>query len=221
MASHPEVAAAGELHALNDATLDAMEDYPEGLARMTPSQLSQLALAYGQRRPEAERQARFQTDKMPVNFEKIGLMVQAFPNAPIIHLRRSPLDNCLSCYVTHFKDGQRFSYDMEELGHYYRLYRGLMAMWHDVLPAGRILEVDYEALVAEPEPQIRKILDYCGLPWSENCLDFHNTKRSVDTASAVQVRKPLYSSSVGRWRRFEKQLGPLIAALGPLADTRS
>ncbi|MEM7170894.1 MAG: sulfotransferase [Pseudomonadota bacterium] len=221
LASHPEVSAAGELKAMNDATLESIPNYPEGLVQLSNERLARLAMAYDHRRPNCSDDVRYLTDKMPVNFEKVGLIIQSLPSAPVVHIRRSPLDNCLSCFITNFKEGQRFSYDLEELGHYYRRYHDLMELWRKVLPNGRMLEINYEDLVQNPEPEIRRLLDYCGLAWSGDCLAFHKNKRSVETASAAQVRKPIYSSSIGRWRRFEGHLAPLIKALGPLADISS
>ena len=116
----------------------------------------------------------------------------------MIHCRRDPLDTCLSCYALLFAHGHEFSYDLSELGHYYRLYQTIMAHWRKLLPAERILEVDYEMLVNDTETQVRRILDYCELPWNDACLNFHKTDRLVTTSSFDQVRSPIYKSSVGR-----------------------
>ncbi len=214
LASHPEVTAAGELKYLDDATLAVVQPFPQGLAQLDRDGLAAIAGRYRERLARISDGAPFVTDKMPVNHEKLGLIAAALPDAPIIHLNRGPMDTCLSCYQTLFAAGQRFSYDLTELGQYYRLYAALMEHWRRVLPAGRMLEVDYESLVAEPEPQIRALLAHCGLSWSDSCLSFHETSRPVRTASAAQVRRPLYRSSVERWRRYESHLGPLINALG-------
>jgi hypothetical protein len=136
------------------------------------------------------------------------------PNAKIIHTRRHPADTCLSCYTKLFNDGQEFSYNLIDLGRYYRAYDELMAHWRAVLAPGEMLELEYESLVSDMEAQTRRLLDYCGLEWDEACLRFHETKRTVATASVMQVRRPVYTSSVQRWRRYEKHLGPLFAALG-------
>jgi Sulfotransferase family len=137
----------------------------------------------------------------------------ALPNAAIIHAVRDGVDTCLSCFFKHFKDGQRYSYDLAELGRYYRHYRELMAHWHRTLPQGRILDVRYEDVVADLEGEARRILSHCGLDWDPKCLDFHRTERSVKTASASQVRRPLYAHSVGRRRAYEAFLAPLLAEL--------
>ena len=157
------------------------------------------------------------TEKSVSNFMYLGLVERLLPAARVVACVRDPLDTCLSCYTRLFRNGQAFSYDLTELGRYYRLYDELMAYWRAVLP-GRLLEIDYEVLVADPEPQVEALLAHCGLDWDTHCLAPHENQRAVRTASVTQVRRPLYGSSVARWRRFEAHLGPLIEALGPLAD---
>jgi len=127
------------------------------------------------------------------------------------------LDTCLSCYQIHFTVGQEFTYDLTDLGRYYRLYARLMDHWRAVLP-GRFLDLSYEDLVAEPEHRMRELLDFCGFEWDEACLDFHKIRRPVSTASAHQVHQPIYRTAVKRWKRYETHLGALRDALGPLAD---
>lgn len=139
-----------------------------------------------------------------------------FPKARIVHCRRDPLDTCVSCYFQNFARGQEYSFDLRELGRFYRDYRRLMAHWAEVLPVA-VLEVPYEALVADQEQVSRALLAFCGLDWDPACADFHRTDRPVRTASRWQVRQPMYRSSVARWRRYEKHLQPLIETLGPLA----
>jgi hypothetical protein len=138
-----------------------------------------------------------------------------FPGAVFIHARRHPLDTCLSCYRQYFTDAQNFSYDLDDLAHYYRQYRALMDGWHRELPAA-ILDVDYEALVGDLEGETRRIVDFCRLPWEDRCLDFHQSRRTVKTASAGQVRRPLYASSVHQWKNYEPYLRPLTDALADL-----
>jgi hypothetical protein len=123
----------------------------------------------------------------------------------------------VSCFATHFTTGHEHTYDLAELGRYYRHYRALMAHWHDVLPPGRIIDVHYEDLVADLEGVARRIVSHCGLAWDVRCLDFGRTERPVRTASATQVRRPIYKDSVGRWRKYEAFLGPLLAELEPSA----
>ncbi len=151
-------------------------------------------------------------DKMPMNFQHVGLIRLLFPKARIIHCRRDPRDTCLSCYFQYFQEGHSFSFDLAHLGFYYRYYVTLMRHWRDVLGI-EMLEVDYERLTSEPEPMMREIIAYCGLPWDDACLEFHKTKRPVLTASSAQVRQPLYQRSAGRWRNYKKHLGPLLKAL--------
>jgi len=150
---------------------------------------------------------------MPSNFLYIGLIHLALPNARIIHTVRNPLDTCISCFSKLFTLEQNYTYDLAELGRYYRRYQRLMAHWHQVLPQGRILDVHYEEVVADLEGQARRIIAHCGLDWDERCLAFHKTERPVRTASAIQVRQPIYNASIGRWRVHEPFLGPLLAEL--------
>ncbi|MEK9679959.1 MAG: sulfotransferase, partial [Rhodospirillaceae bacterium] len=135
------------------------------------------------------------------------------PGAKIIHCRRQPMDSCLSCYTQHFTSPLPFATKLENLGNYYRGYEQIMAHWHDVLPLD-ILDVAYEGMFGDHEAKAREILEFCGLEWDEACLQFHLTERTVKTASIWQVRQPLYSSSVGRWRRYEGHLAPFKEALG-------
>lgn len=153
-------------------------------------------------------------DKMPGNFVYVALIHLMFPRARIIHAVRSPVDTCFSCYATLFQKGPNFSYDLAELGRYYRRYSDLMAHWHSILPADRILDVRYEQLVDNFDPEARRLLDFCGLAWDDNCHTFYLTRRVVTTASVAQVRKPIYRSSVGRSTRFARHLDPLFRELG-------
>jgi tetratricopeptide (TPR) repeat protein len=152
-------------------------------------------------------------DKMPNNFSHVGLIHTMLPNAIIVDVRRHPMDSCFSTYKQYFAEGQSFSYDLTDLGRYYRCYLSLMDHWDDVLP-GKVLHLQYEELVRDPEANIRRLLTHCGLDFEPACLAFHETKRPVRTASAEQVRQPLYASGVGYWRHFESELEPLRRALG-------
>jgi hypothetical protein len=141
------------------------------------------------------------------------------PNARIIHMRRDPVDTCVSCFSKLFAENLPYAYDLGELGRYYRAYEDLMAHWRAVLPEGVVLDVRYEEVVADLEGQTRRILDHCRLEWDARCLDFHDAARPVRTASVAQVRQPIYASSVGRWRAYEAFLAPLNSALrGEAAD---
>lgn len=157
------------------------------------------------------------TDKMMDNFKYLGLIVRAMPEARIIHVMRSPLDTCLSCFTQYFSTSVPYSYDLSELGRYYRAYHALMEHWRRVLPGDRILDMEYEALTREPARQARRMIGHCGLEWEEACLDFGQVQRLIETASVVQARRSITSDSVGRWKKYEKHLKPLIAELGGLA----
>jgi tetratricopeptide (TPR) repeat protein len=151
-------------------------------------------------------------DKLPYNFLYCGYILAALPNAKLIHLTRHPLDTCYAVYKTLFFGAYSFSYDLDELASYYISYRRHMAHWHAVMP-GRILDVSYEALVREPETQVRGIIDWCGLPWEASVLDFHRQEGPSMTASAMQVRQPVYTDSIDSWRRAEARFAPLKARL--------
>ena len=160
--------------------------------------------------PNAERMV----DKTLGNFLYAGLIHLALPNARLIHARRDPADTCVSCFSQLFAGEFRYSYDLGELGRYYRAYAALMEHWRRVLPPSLMLEVQYEDLIADFEPGARRIVAHCGLEWNEACLTFHESERPVRTFSAVQVRQPVYATSVGRWRNYESHLGPLLRELG-------
>lgn len=221
LASHSQVAAGGELPYLRRLELDFADltgssaAFPAAVAELGAADFAALGRDYAARLAAlAQGQART-TDKAPLNFKYLGLLALMLPAARVLHCRRAPLDTCLSCFTTLFAPGRvPFSYDLEELGGYHRLHDDLMAHWRQVLPPGQeAIEVDYEALVAEPEPACRALLAALGLPWEDGVLRFHERKGAVATASAVQVRSPISGRSVGRWRRYEAQLGPLKTAL--------
>ena len=151
------------------------------------------------------------------NFNHVGLIHLMCPRAAIIDVRRHPLGCCFSCYKQLFARGVNFSYDLEELGRYYRDYVGLIEHFDAVLP-GRVYRVHYERLVDDPEAEIRKLLDYCGLPFEPQCLQFYENPRVVQTISSEQVRRPIYGDSVDQWRHYEPWLAPLKAALGDLVE---
>jgi hypothetical protein len=158
--------------------------------------------------------ARFITDKMPGNFLHIGLLQLMLPHARIIHTQRDPMDCCFSCYALRFAAaGHEYCYDLSTLGRYYVRYSEMMQHWHAVLPPGRILNVRYEDMVSDLEGQTRRLLDYIGLPWDPACLKFYENKREVSTASVMQVRQPIYNTSVARWKHFQKHLAPLLDTL--------
>jgi tetratricopeptide (TPR) repeat protein len=156
----------------------------------------------------------FFIDKMPNNFPSIGFLHLILPNARIIDARRYPLDSCLSCYRQLFARGQNFTYDLTDIGEYFLQYQRMMDHWHEVLP-GRCLTVQYEEVVTDFENQVRRLLDFCNLPFEEACINFHETDRPVRTASSEQVRQPVYSKSVNFWRNHEEYLAELIEVLEP------
>ena len=161
--------------------------------------------------------APFVIDKMLGNYMHIGMIHLMFPHAIILHSVRDPVDNCLAYFRKLFRTGNELSYDLTDIGAHYVRYRDMMAHWETVLP-GRITSVSHEELVADPESRIRWLVEEaCGLKWDDDCLNFHQTKRAVRTASVVQVRQPIFRTSVARWRRYQRHLRPLFAALGPYA----
>lgn len=154
-------------------------------------------------------------DKMPGNFNFVGLIHGILPNARIIHSRRHPVETCLSCYRILFAEGHQWTYDLGQLGRYYRRYWNMMKHWREQFP-GVMYEVRYEDNVADVEGQARKLIEFLGLPWNDACLEFYKTDRPVKTASASQVRKPIYNTSTNRWRKYEKHLGPLLEEIGDI-----
>lgn len=151
-------------------------------------------------------------DKTPLNYLYIGLIAHALPDATIVHVRRKPMEVCFAMYKTLFRMGYPFSYDLGDLARYYIAFDRLMTHWRTLAPAN-LIEIDYETLVADQEGETRRLLAGCGLSWDERSLAFHESDRPVATASAAQVRQPIYTTSVGQWRRYEKQLAPLADAL--------
>jgi tetratricopeptide (TPR) repeat protein len=218
LASHPRVVGAGErpdiANAVNKLQADAGVPFPELVLSMGERELRGVAADYlAALGPVAPLPMRI-TDKMPTNFLFAGLIHMALPGARILHACRDPLDTCVSCFSKLFASGMAFTYDLAELGRYYRGYRALMAHWREVLPPGVMLDVQYEELVADFESQARRIVAFCGLEWDARCLAFHATQRPVRTASALQVREPVYTNAVGRWQPYAPMIRPLLEALG-------
>jgi len=224
LASHPQMFGSGELKHLPSAVegirsvSGAAAIYPELVSGMIAEDFRDLGARYLAEIQRLASAAKYITDKMPGNFIYAGLIHMALPNAIVIHTIRDPVDTCLSCFSKLFNDEQNHTYDLAELGRYYRHYRAVMAHWHRVLPTGRILDVCYEDVVADLEGQARRLIAHCGLDWDPRCLAFHKTERPIRTASAVQVRQPIYDSAIGRWRAYEPFLAPLLAELGPLIE---
>ena len=225
LASHPAVHGAGELSEFDRLAKQMCdtrgEALPEGARVLEASDLLRLGESYaaGLQRlaPGAERV----TDKMPANFLYAGLIHLALPDARIIHVLREPRDTCLSCYSKLFTEEQNFTYDLGELGRYYCKYAELMAHWREVLPDGRMLEIRYEDVIADLEGSARQLIEHCGLDWDPRCIAFHKSRRPVRTASAAQVRRPIYRTSLERWRAYERHLAPLLVELGAPAEPRT
>jgi tetratricopeptide (TPR) repeat protein len=208
IASHPAATGAGELEFWHDVmhkhgALIRRELLDEPLRK-------ELAEAYLSVLARHSVDALRVVDKAPINSDYLGVIHSVFPNARIIYMRRDPIDICLSCYFQQFSAVLNFTMDLSDLAHYYREHQRLMAHWRAVLPSEAILDVPYAELVADQEGWTRKILDFVGLEWDQRCLDFHNTQRTVVTASYWQVRQRIYSGSVERWRNYRKYIGPLL-----------
>ena len=194
------------------------DNYPLGAAQLDADQwqlLGEQFLAQAKRHRQTD--APFFIDKLPNNFLYVGLILLAMPNAKIINTVRNPIDNCFGCFKQLWAEGQNFTYDLVDLGRYYRDYHRLMAHWQ-VLFGEQIYSVNYESVVADLETNVEALLSYCGLPMEEQCLRFHETERAVNTASSEQVRQPIYTSAVAYWKHFEDHLQPLKDALGDLAE---
>jgi hypothetical protein len=152
---------------------------------------------------------------MPNNFPTVGFLQLILPNAKIVDARRYPLDSCLSCYRQLFARGQSFTYDLTDIGEYFLQYQRMMDYWHELLP-GRVLTVQYEDMVMDFDNQVRRLLEFCELPFEAGCVRYWETERPVRTASSEQVRQPIYTRSIHRWRRYEHHLGELIDVLEPV-----
>jgi tetratricopeptide (TPR) repeat protein len=219
LASHSRVFGAGERKELSAALPDLKAEhsaaaFPEVVLELSGQALHEFGSRYLKRMTALAPTAEHIVDKMPSNFGLLGLIHLALPGARIIHAHRDPIDTCFSCFSILFMGHQPYTYELGELGRYYRTYSRLMEHWRAALPPGLMLEVRYEDVVADLEGQARRILAHCGLPWEDACLAFHQSQRPVHTASSVQVRQPLYASSVGRWRHYANELEPLLQALG-------
>jgi len=221
LASHSQVDATHELpeagrlvHRINRGRSDRVA-YPEAARDLEGDAWAALGRAYLDDTRKYRRGAPRFVDKMPNNFPSIGLLALALPNARFINARRHPLDTCLSCYRQLFARGQPFTYDLTELGEYYLEYEKMMAHWREALP-GRVLDVQYEDVVADLEGQARRLLDFCGLPFEDACLRYWETGRAIRTASSEQVRQPIYDTSVNFWRNYGRELAPLAEILRPV-----
>ncbi|MGH8271854.1 MAG: tetratricopeptide repeat-containing sulfotransferase family protein [Gammaproteobacteria bacterium] len=220
LAAHPEVRAGGELNHIHDwlrrrIGTAGMNSSGVWLGAAADETLAEMAQYWRERLIETAAGSPRVTDKLPGNYALLGLIHVCFPTAPIVYVRRDPRDICFSCYATVFADRHNFSYALDALAHNYRLHENLMEHWRQTLGGERIIEIEYEKLVHDPEGEIRRLLAALGLAWHPDCLDFHRAAREVRTASLYQVRQPLYTRSIGRWRHFEHHLQPLLEALPP------
>jgi tetratricopeptide (TPR) repeat protein len=230
LAAHPKVVAAGELAAFRDIIqafgAKRTSQFPEWLQRLTPQDANELGNEYIDRltrivltRNPTTDFSRIEriTDKMPGNFLFLGLIHLALPNARFIHTKRDPVETCLSCFRVQF-ESLNYTNDLAELGRYYRHYAALMEKWKAALPAGLILDVQYEALIDNLEGVARQVIAHCGLEWDDACLAFDRADRPVRTASVAQVRQPIYDTSVRKWRPSDAVLRPLLEGLRPPVD---
>lgn len=217
LSSHQMVYGAGELPDIRKLLSQMCgageyKKFPKLVGSLGNDDLSRIGSEYIKGLRKRNSSAEHITDKMPHNFLHVGMIRLMLPNAKIIHCKRDPIDNCLSIFKQNFGGVHKYAYDLAELGGYHLLYQDLMEHWNKVLP-GFVFELQYEDMVADQEGMTRKLLEFCGLPWDDNCLQFHKSERTVKTASYTQVRKKIYSDSVQLWKRYEQELQPLISAL--------
>jgi tetratricopeptide (TPR) repeat protein len=220
LASHSQVEGGGELPYIVMLTSNLggadKKRYPDVLDDMSIEQLRAVGQSYlYHTRSHRKGTQPYLTDKMPANFAHVGLIHMALPNARIIDARRHPLDTCIGNFRQMFAQGKNMTYDLYELAEYYLEYDRIMAHWDTMLP-GRVLRVHYEDVVADLQGQTQRLLDYCGLPFEDACLDFHRNERPVNTASSEQVRQPIYADSVGYWKHYESQLAEIQEILAPV-----
>ena len=219
LASHPQIFGAGELTEICNIAdrITGIEwgadAYPQCFDMLSVRAANKHALAYLESIRKLNANATFVIDKMPTNFLDLGVISTLFPDAHVIHCTRDPLDTCLSCYFTHFAIGHEHARNLRHLGAYYTHYRRLTEHWRRTLNTP-MLEVRYEDVVRDLPGQSGRMLEFLGLPWDNRCVQFHKTERMSTTASRNQVNQPIYSRSVGRWRRYERHLGPLRKSLG-------
>lgn len=209
VSSHPAVASGGELRFWIEETLRlvAQGSSSHDLLALSEEYVNYAQLLAG----KGERV----TDKMPLNFAYAGIINLALPNARLLHIRRNPVDTCLSIYTTFFGQGALFAYNKRNVVEYYREYLAAMDYWRAELPPNRLLEIDYEELIADPVSVIPKVIEFCGLPWDEACLNHHQNESAINTPSRWQARQPIYKSSLERWRNYEPWLGEFAQLLTP------
>ncbi len=220
LSSHPDIYGAGEVKYLAQALgqlrdrFPSLPKYPAMMEKITLPQLEIVGKNYQQTLAQSAGDAKRITDKLLTNYFFIGLINLLFPNAKVVHTRRDPIDTCLSGFTKLFADDMPHSYDLAELGRYYDKYRELMEHWEEVLPEGFMTNVDYEDVVADTQKEAKRLIAFLGLPWDQRCVDFYKSDRPVKTASVAQVRRPIYKTSVQRWKKYGAGLQPLIDAVG-------
>ena len=221
LSSHPDVHGAGELSLMEDTIGEASrrtgKAFPELASSLTPTLLDELGALYLGRLTARAGNEAIVVDKTPMNFQYIGFIARILPEARFIHCRRNPIDNCLSIFKLPFEESHSYAHGLGSLGRYYKRYAALMEHWGRIVP-GRIWTVVYEDLVADFEGETRQLLEFLDLPFDASVLAYHRTRRIVKTPSASQIRQPIYSTSVGRWRKYRKHLGPLLDQLETLHD---
>lgn len=216
LASHSQVDGTMELHnilGLASRLQGKSNQYPGILRQLDKSYFSRFGEQFLKDTQVYRNDAPFFIDKMPNNFLHIGLIKLILPNAKVIDARRHPMACCFSGFKQLFGDGQEFTYGLENIGRYYRAYAEMMAHWDNVLP-GFVLRVQHEDVIDDLEGQVRRLLDFCGLPFEQSCVDFHQTKRTIKTPSSEQVRQPIYRTGMAQWKNFEAHLQPLQEVLG-------
>jgi len=224
LSSHPDIYGAGELNKLNDLVNQKNQKnsmtFPDTVIHLSNNDLKTMVDHYLKYTLEINANKKYITDKMPDNFQYLGLINILFPQAKVIHCRRNAFDTCISCYFQQFSGDYSYSYDMKNLGTYYNLYNNLMDHWRSTLTIP-MYEVDYESLTSAPEKTIRELLDFCNVSWNKSCLNFDKSKRAVTTASAHQINQPLYKKSVNRWKNYQSHIDDLINTIESSSDIPS
>ena len=217
LASNSKVSSLGEVGYADEMAVQVKEltgkHYPQGLSGLTQDHISLLRANFLRKIPQRHSGDPVLIDKTPMNFQYLGLLAEVFPDAKFIHCSRNPMDNCFSIFKLAFADDQDFAHNLKSLGDHYRLFKGLMDQWKEMYPQ-RILDVQYEDTVSDIQEQCVRLVDFLGLAFEPEMLEFYSTKRLVRTPSASQVRKPIYKSSVQAWKKYEQHLQPLVEALG-------
>lgn len=224
LSSHANIYGAGESRILDDIICKACHEanlpFTTWAAQLTDQEFAKLGKQYLDQTWKLAPEKDYIIDKMPANFFYIGMIYRMLPNAKIIHAIRDPMDSCFSCFTHLFKDSMPFAYDLTALGNYYTLYAKAMQHWHTVLPQTAIFNLPYEQMIANHEALSKQLIEYIGLPWDPNCLQFYKNTRIVKTASLTQVRKPIYKTSIQRWKHFASELEPLLQIVAPIRNIK-